>query len=134
MEDLGTGYLSQHFLNQKFLIKGDRMEIFYNILLVLVVIMFFFWLFKPEKKSVYLGQPKKSVYPDRPAYYPTSRNPVTSIKTPSTNRNSDSQSSYSSSGASDFCGVYDVGGHYDSGCFGGGDSGGGGDCGGVGGD
>ena len=98
------------------------MEIFLGVIFPILGVVFLFWLFKPEKKSVYT---------DRPACCPTSRNPVTSSKTPSTNRNSGSQSSYSSSGVSDFSGVYDVGGHYDSGC--GGDSGGGGDCGGGGG-
>ncbi len=100
------------------------MEIFCYILLVQVGVVFLFWLFKPEKKSA---------YPDLPTHY-NSHNPVTSSKTFLLNRNSGSQSSYSSSGVSDFSGVYDVGGHYDSGCFGGGDSGGGGDCGGGGGD
>lgn len=100
------------------------MEIFCYIFLVQVGVVFLLWLFKPEKKSV---------YPDLPTYN-NSHNPITSSKTFLLNRNSGSQSSYSSSGVSDFSGVYDVGGHYDSGCFGGGDSGGGGDCGGGGGD
>lgn len=96
------------------------MEIFLGVLLVQVVVVFLFWLFKPEKKSV---------YPDLPTCN-NSHNPITSSKTFLLNRNPGHQSSYSSSGVSDFSGGYDVGCNYDSGCFGGVDSGGG-DCGGV---